>query len=155
MPVLFPSVQDFYSPNNLGLPVRFQIIKAFSCCFLKRGKKGGWKLENQESSTIFHFTNEKEDSEPVFALLSNSALSPPRSNLIVLILWYPPKPGWTDRKRGLSPFFCYRLSLTGDFPSGPVVKTSPSNAGGAGLIPDKGVKIPHSLGSTNQNIKQK
>ena len=30
-----------------------------------------------------------------------------------------------------------------DFPDGPVVKTSPSNAGGVGLIPCPGVKIPH------------
>ena len=31
----------------------------------------------------------------------------------------------------------------GDFPGGPVVKTSLSNAGGVGLIPDQGGKIPH------------
>ena len=30
-----------------------------------------------------------------------------------------------------------------DFPGDPVVKTSPSNAGGGGLIPGRGVKIPH------------
>ena len=30
-----------------------------------------------------------------------------------------------------------------DFPGGPGVETSPSNAGGAGLIPGQGVKIPH------------
>ena len=33
-----------------------------------------------------------------------------------------------------------------DFPSGPVVKTLPSNAGGMGLIPDRGAKIPHAVG---------
>ena len=33
----------------------------------------------------------------------------------------------------------------GDFPGSPVVKTSPSNAGGAGLISDRGAKIPHAL----------
>ena len=32
-----------------------------------------------------------------------------------------------------------------DFPGGPVVKTSPSSAGGAGLIPGQGAKIPHAL----------
>ena len=32
---------------------------------------------------------------------------------------------------------------SGDFPGGPVVKTSPSNAGGTGLIPGQGGKIPH------------
>ena len=30
-----------------------------------------------------------------------------------------------------------------DIPGGPVVKTSPSNAGGAGSIPGRGAKIPH------------
>ena len=42
-----------------------------------------------------------------------------------------------------------------DFPGGPGVKTSPSNAGGAGLIPGQGVKIPHTSWPKNQNIKQK
>ena len=42
-----------------------------------------------------------------------------------------------------------------DFPGSPVVKTSPSNAGGAGLLPGWGAKIPHALGAKNQNIKQK
>ena len=43
----------------------------------------------------------------------------------------------------------------GDFPRGPEVKTSPSNAGVGGLISGRGVKIPHSSGPRNQNIKQK
>ena len=30
-------------------------------------------------------------------------------------------------------------------PGGPVVKTLPSNAGGAGSIPGEGAKIPHAL----------
>ena len=34
----------------------------------------------------------------------------------------------------------------GDFPGGPVVKTSPSNAGGVGSIPVRGTKIPHVSG---------
>ena len=42
-----------------------------------------------------------------------------------------------------------------DFPRGPVVKTSPSNAGGAASIPGQGAKIPHASGPKNQNIKQK
>ena len=42
-----------------------------------------------------------------------------------------------------------------DFPGDPVVKTSPSNAGGAGSIPGQGVKIPHASRPKNQNIKQK
>ena len=37
----------------------------------------------------------------------------------------------------------------GDFPRGPVVKTSPSNAGGTG----RGTKIPRVSRPKNQNIK--
>ena len=33
-----------------------------------------------------------------------------------------------------------------DFPSGPVFKTLPSNAGGMGSIPGQGTKIPHAVG---------
>ena len=43
----------------------------------------------------------------------------------------------------------------GDFPGGPVVKTSSSNVGGVGSIPGWGAKIPHALQPKNQNIKQK
>ena len=42
-----------------------------------------------------------------------------------------------------------------DFPSGPVVKTLPSNIGGLGLMPGWGAKIPHTSWPKNQNIKQK
>ena len=42
-----------------------------------------------------------------------------------------------------------------DFPGGPVVKTSPSNAGGVGLIPGQEAKIPYALWPKKQNIKQK
>ena len=45
--------------------------------------------------------------------------------------------------------------LYGDFPGGPVVETSPSSAGGVGLIPGQGARIPHSLQPRSQNIKQK
>ena len=41
--------------------------------------------------------------------------------------------------------------IVGDFPGSPVVKTSPSNAGGAGSIPGQGAKIPHALRPENQN----
>ena len=34
----------------------------------------------------------------------------------------------------------------GDFPSGPVVKNPPSNAGDVGSIPGGGAKIPHAVG---------
>ena len=36
-----------------------------------------------------------------------------------------------------------------------MVKILPSNAGGAGLIPDQRAKIPHASQPENQNIKQK
>ena len=42
-----------------------------------------------------------------------------------------------------------------DFPAGPVVKTLPSNAGGAGLIPSWGAKIPHAWWPKTKNIKKK
>ena len=42
-----------------------------------------------------------------------------------------------------------------DFPGGPGVETSPSNAGGVGLIPGQGVKIPHTSWPKKPNIKQK
>ena len=42
-----------------------------------------------------------------------------------------------------------------DSPDSPVVKTSPSNAGGAGSIPSQGAKNPYALWPRNQNIKQK
>ena len=42
-----------------------------------------------------------------------------------------------------------------DFPGGPVVKTSPSNAGGAGSIPGRGAGILCASWPENQNVKQK
>ena len=36
-----------------------------------------------------------------------------------------------------------------------MVKTLPSNAGGAGSTPGQGAKNPHASGPKNQNIKQK
>ena len=41
-----------------------------------------------------------------------------------------------------------------DLPGGPVVKTSPTNAGGRGFDP-WGAKIPHASWLENQNLKQK
>ena len=40
-----------------------------------------------------------------------------------------------------------------DFTGGPVVKTLPSNAGGAGSIPCRGAKIPHALGAKKSKHK--
>ena len=42
-----------------------------------------------------------------------------------------------------------------DFPGGPVVKTLPSNAGGAYSFPVWGPKIPHALWPKIQNRKEK
>ena len=42
-----------------------------------------------------------------------------------------------------------------DFPGGPVVKTSPSNAGHVGSISGWGIKISHASWPKNQNIKQR
>ena len=44
-------------------------------------------------------------------------------------------------------------SISWDFPGSPVVKTSPSNAGGAGSIPGRGATIPHALWPENQKHK--
>ena len=40
------------------------------------------------------------------------------------------------------------------FPGGPVVKTSPSNAGDEGSIPGRGAKMPHSM-QRGQEVKKK
>ena len=48
-----------------------------------------------------------------------------------------------------------KFEATWDFPGGPVVKTSPSNAGGAGLIPGWRAKIPHASGSKKPKQKAK
>ena len=47
-----------------------------------------------------------------------------------------------------------------DFPGGPVIKSSPSNAGDAGSIPGWGTKIPHGMGqlgpcATTEKVKIK
>ena len=51
--------------------------------------------------------------------------------------------------------FLIKKYYLGDFPSSPVVKTLPSNAGGAGSIPGGGGKIPHASWPKKQNMKQK
>ena len=42
-----------------------------------------------------------------------------------------------------------------NFPSGPVIKILPFNAGDAGLIPGQEAKIPHASWAKNKNIKKK
>ena len=56
-------------------------------------------------------------------------------------------PSWTYAKD--------KRGRCGNFSCSPVVKTSPSNEGDAGLIPDGGAKILHALWPKNQNIQQK
>ena len=57
-----------------------------------------------------------------------------------------------------SGYYIFRILLIKkyirDFPGGPVVKTSPSNARGAGLIPGLGAKFPHASRS-NKCKKEK
>ena len=48
-----------------------------------------------------------------------------------------------------------RRNILRDFPGGPMVKMSPSNAGGVDSIPGRAAKIPHASQPKNQNIKQK
>ena len=48
-----------------------------------------------------------------------------------------------------------KISKYWHFPGGVLVKTLPSNAGGAGLIPCWETKIPHACGPKKQNIKEK
>ena len=57
-------------------------------------------------------------------------------------------------KCSAGPLFCLK-GVSRDFPGGPVVKTSPSNAGGAGSIPGQGAKIPHASRPKHQNIELK
>ena len=55
----------------------------------------------------------------------------------------------------------YYFSITvknlgfGEFPGGPVVKTSPSNARVTVSVPSQGAKIPHAFWPKIQNIEKK
>ena len=51
-------------------------------------------------------------------------------------------------------YICYIMNLW-ELPGDSVVKTSPSNAGGVGLIPAWGVKIPRALWQKKQHQQQK
>ena len=65
------------------------------------------------------------------------------------------EPKRDERQVMQTPRMLFARHLNRDFPGGPVVKTSPSNAGGAGSIPGQGAKIPHASWPKNQNIEQK
>ena len=59
--------------------------------------------------------------------------------------------GETERKGGRKKEDEERiLRSKADFPGDPVVKTSPSNAGGAGWVPCRGAKISQDSGPKNQ-----
>ena len=74
------------------------------------------------------------------------------SPTMLIVLWFEAKV--TLAGLGIISKACSRMTRR-DFPGSPVVKTSSSNAGGAGSIPGQGAKIPHASGPKNQNIKQK
>ena len=52
-------------------------------------------------------------------------------------------------------FLLTLISVFGDFPGSPVVKTSPSNAGGAGPTPGRGAGISHASQPEKQIIKKR
>ena len=45
--------------------------------------------------------------------------------------------------------------MHGDSPGRPVAKNHPSNAGGEGLVPNQGAKIPHALQVKKKKKKKK
>ena len=45
------------------------------------------------------------------------------------------------------PVISSEISIPGDFPSGPVIRNPPANAGDMGLIPGPRTKIPYDTGN--------
>ena len=68
---------------------------------------------------------------------------------------YPNKTRGKKRDQNLTMSVNIKIIWKRDFPSSPVFETLSSNAGGVGLIPGQGAKIPHASWPKNQNIKQK
>ena len=52
-------------------------------------------------------------------------------------------------------FLIKKLNIPWDFPRGPLLRTSPSSAGGTGSIFGQGAEIPYVWQPINQNKKQK
>ena len=52
-------------------------------------------------------------------------------------------------------YFEVKNTEIGNFPGGPLLKTSPFNTGDAGSVSAQGIKISYALWLKNQNIKQK
>ena len=48
-----------------------------------------------------------------------------------------------------------RARVVGDFPSSPLVKTLPCNAGSMGSVPGLGAKLPHAAGCSQKCLKRK
>ena len=61
--------------------------------------------------------------------------------------------GLSVTKQNVNVIYTNIIKMMWDFPGGPMVKTSPSNAGGNGSIHSQGTKIPH--GSWPKNQKRK
>ena len=64
------------------------------------------------------------------------------------VQWCPASPRAGTRRGGTK-------TLLGNFPGGPVARTSPSNAEGVGSIPSQGTKTPHASQPKNQKRKEK
>ena len=67
----------------------------------------------------------------------------------------PPRAGWVGGTRLSFLVSGFRITDGRDFPGGPVVKTSLSNAGGVGSIPGRGAGMPHASRPKDRNIEQK
>ena len=117
-----------------------------------------WVMEHPEGSPT---VAARPDSSP--SQISSSVLSPWPDPSYCLLVWLvicsvslkniPHARHWAQSFA--DPFSHPQNTHVWDFPGGPVVKTLPSNAGGAGSIPGWGAKTPHASRPKTQNIKQK
>ena len=109
-----------------------------------------WRAGCQASKISWRERHEAELAEP-------HRLCGKVSNLWSLVLEKLPRgfnqnERWTKNCKFL--INCNHMkNISGDFPGGPVVKTSPSSAGRTGSTPGWGIEIPHGLWPKNQNKK--
>ena len=75
----------------------------------------------------------------VYCLFSLPSDSPSFYSFMITISWAQ------DQPHNLKFPVQDEIQVLMDFPRGPVVKTSPSNTWGVGLIPGQGAKISHTL----------
>ena len=83
---------------------------------------------------------------PIFAYSLLMQLKPTHIDKVQLVQHVKLKSGRTSCPEAaliIYPMNSFKSFLIRDFPGGPVVKTLPSNSGGAGSIPGQGAKIPH------------